>query len=56
MCAKLSAAKAAEERDNLSAKRGALGAYMNKVNAQSGQSITSGNATTLITFAHTLEP
>ena len=56
MCAKLSAAEAAEGRGNLGAKRGALRAYMNHVNAQSGKSITSGNATTLITFAHTLEP
>ena len=55
MCAKLSAAEAAEGRGNLGAKRGALRAYIH-VNAQSGKSITSGNATTLITFAHTLEP
>lgn len=56
MCAKLSAAEAAEERGNVQAKRGALGAYMNHVAAQSGKSLTPGRATTLITFARTLEP
>ena len=56
MCAKLRAAEAAEERGDVEAKRGALGAYINHVAAQSGTGTTHGRATTLITFARTLEP
>ncbi|HVF46557.1 MAG TPA: prepilin-type N-terminal cleavage/methylation domain-containing protein [Pyrinomonadaceae bacterium] len=56
MCAKLSTAEAAEERGNQAAKLGALGAYRNQLNAQSGKALTAGRASTLITFARALEP
>jgi prepilin-type N-terminal cleavage/methylation domain-containing protein len=54
MCAKLSAAEAAEARGDLQAKKGSLGAYVNQVAAQSGKSLTRKRATTLITLAGTL--
>ncbi len=56
MCAKLDAAESAEERGKTSAKLGALNAYMNHVAAQSGNALTHPRATTLITFARTMEP
>jgi len=54
MCAKLSAAEAAEARGDYEAKRGSLGAYMNQVAAQSGKALTRRRATTLTTLAKTL--
>jgi hypothetical protein len=54
MCAKLSAAEAAEGRGAMEARRGALGAYMNHVAAQAGKSLTRRRATTLTTLARTL--
>jgi type II secretory pathway pseudopilin PulG len=56
MCAKLSAAGAAEERGDQAAKLGALAAYRNQLNAQSGKALTAGRASTLTTFARALEP
>jgi prepilin-type N-terminal cleavage/methylation domain-containing protein len=56
MCAKLDAAESAEERGNTAAKLGALQAYMNQAEAQAGNALTNPRATTLITFARTLEP
>lgn len=53
MCAKLSAAEAAEARGDDQAKRGSLGAYMNQVAAQSGKALTRSRATTLTTLART---
>jgi hypothetical protein len=54
MCAKLAAAASAEARGNREAKRGALGAYMNQVAAQSGKSLTHRRATTLTALARAL--
>lgn len=54
MCAKLSAAEAAEARGDLQAKKGSLGAYMNQVAAQSGKAVTRRRAATLTTLARTL--
>ncbi|MFN2511367.1 MAG: type II secretion system protein [Pyrinomonadaceae bacterium] len=54
MCAKLSAAEAAEARGDYEAKQGSLRAYMNHVAAQSGKSVTRRRATTLTTLAGTL--
>jgi hypothetical protein len=56
MCAKLDAAADAEQRGNHAAKHGALHAYRNQVTAQSDKALTARRATTLITFARTLEP
>ncbi len=56
MCAKLRAAANAEARGNHEAKLGALNAYINLVNAQSGRALTIRRATTLTTFARTLKP
>ena len=47
MCAKLSAAEAAEERGDYEARNGALGAYLNQVAAQSGKALTRRRAETL---------
>jgi prepilin-type N-terminal cleavage/methylation domain-containing protein len=54
MCAKLSAAEAAEARGDYQAEKGSLGAYANQVAAQSGKSLTRKRATTLVTLAGTL--
>ena len=54
MCAKLSAAGAAEARGDHEGKRGSLGAYLNQVAAQSGKALTRSRATTLTTLAKTL--
>jgi hypothetical protein len=54
MCAKLSAAEAAEERGAAEAKKGSLGAYINQVSAESGKALTRRRATTLIALAKTL--
>jgi len=44
LIAKLNAAEAAETRGDLSAKAGALGAYLNQVNAQAGKALTAREA------------
>ena len=54
MCAKLSAAEAADARGDHETKKGALGAYMNQVEAQSGKALTRRRATTLTSLAGTL--
>jgi prepilin-type N-terminal cleavage/methylation domain-containing protein len=54
MCAKLSAAEAAEARGDYDAKQGSLRAYMNHVAAQSGKALTRRRAATLSTLAGTL--
>ena len=52
MCAKLSAAEAAEARGDSEAQKGALGAYVNQVAAQSGKALTRKRATTLTTLTY----
>ena len=47
MCAKLSAAEAAETRGDYEARNGALGAYLNQVAAQTGKALTRRSATIL---------
>lgn len=54
LCAKLAAAEAAAERGNTNAKRGALGAYVNEVQAQTGKAISSADAAVLIRLAGAL--
>jgi hypothetical protein len=54
LCDKLAAAEAAEARGNQNAKRGALGAYVNQLEAQSGKSITADAATWLAGLAESL--
>jgi len=54
LCAKLEAAEAAEARGNENAKRGALGAYVNQLEAQSGKSITADSAAWLAGLAGSL--
>ena len=51
---KLDAAEDAEERGNLSAEAGALGAFANQVNAQSGKALTPKQAQVLLTLVQTL--
>ncbi|MEX0674439.1 MAG: ExeM/NucH family extracellular endonuclease [Gaiellaceae bacterium] len=54
LCAKLSAAEAADARGNAQAKAGALGAYANELRAQSGKTISAEDAELLIELAGTL--
>lgn len=54
LCAKLDAAAAAAARGNLTAEAGALGAYVNEVNAQTNKFITVANAAILLQIAGTL--
>jgi hypothetical protein len=54
LCEKLAAAEAADERGDEQAKQGALGAYVNQLDAQSGKSITSDAAAQLAALAGTL--
>jgi len=51
---KLDAAEEAEERGNLAAKAGALGAFANQVSAQSGKALTPKQAQVLLTMVQTL--
>ena len=55
MCAKLSAAEAAEARGDYEAMRGALGAYANQVAAQSGKTLTRRRAITLTLLKKAME-
>ena len=54
LCAKLTAAAAAAERGNADAHDGAIGAYVNELDAQRGKSISGPNADVLIVLARTL--
>ena len=54
LCAKLDAAKAAEQRGNLMAKAGSLGAYINEVQAQTGKALTAQQAALLVQLAGAL--
>jgi hypothetical protein len=54
LLAKLEAAKAAEARGNANAKTGAIGAFINEVQAQSSKTISEQNATVLIALAKAL--
>ncbi|HMG32624.1 MAG TPA: prepilin-type N-terminal cleavage/methylation domain-containing protein [Blastocatellia bacterium] len=54
LCAKLTAAEAAEARGNARAKAGALRAYRNEVAAHSGKTLTDREATILTTLSQTL--
>jgi prepilin-type N-terminal cleavage/methylation domain-containing protein len=54
LTAKLDAAEDAEKRGNLRAKTGALGAFQNELNAQSGKAISAAHAHVLSTLARTL--
>ena len=54
LCAKLTAAAAAAERGNADAHDGAIGAYVNELDAQRDKSISGPNADVLIALARTL--
>ena len=54
LIAKLNAAEKAEERGDLEAKAGALGAYINELGAQSGKTLTAEQAEFLIGLASEL--
>lgn len=54
LCAKLEAAAASEARGNANAEAGQIGAFINQVNAQRGNSISDANATRLIELAEAL--
>ncbi len=54
LIAKLEASQRAEERNDSSAKSGALGAFANEVRAQTGKAFTPSQAQVLITLARTL--
>jgi hypothetical protein len=54
MAAKLRAAQAAANRGDLKAKAGAIRAYINEVQAQSGKSLTAAQAAILIQLAMAL--
>lgn len=54
LCAKLNAIAAAVARGNLQAKQGAVGAFINEVNAQTNKFITSSDAALLIGAANNL--
>ena len=54
LVAKLNAAEAAAARGNVTAKNGALGAYRNELEAQSGKTITAERARTLIRLSSAL--
>lgn len=54
MLAKLRAAEAAAARGNASAKAGAIGAFINEVQAQSGKTLTAEQAATLIRLARAM--
>ncbi len=54
LCAKLEAAQAADERGNDEAKAGALGAYVNQLEAQSGKALPADAATWLAGLAGAL--
>ena len=52
--AKLNAAEAAAARGNAQAKAGAIGAFINELQAQAGKSLTAAQAATLIALAQAL--
>lgn len=54
LCAKLSAAQAAEARGNSNGKAGPLGAFLNEVQAQTNQTLTQRHASVLMTLARAL--
>lgn len=54
LCAKLAAAEAAEERGNLHARAGQLGAFVNEVQAQTGKAFTAEEAEILIALGGAL--
>ena len=54
LCAKLDAAQAADERGNDEAKNGALGAYVNQLEAQSDKALSADAAAWLAGLAGTL--
>ena len=54
MISKLNAAGAAEARGNAQAKAGAIGAFINELQAQAGKSLTAAQAATLIALAQAL--
>ena len=54
LCAKLDAAKAADQRGNLQAKEGVLRAFVNELEAQSGNAFTAEEAEVLIALAGAL--
>ena len=54
MISKLNAAEAAAARGNAQAKAGAIGAFINELQAQAGKSLTAAQAATLIALAQAL--
>ena len=52
--AKLNAAEAAAARGNAQAKAGAIGAFINELQAQAGKALTAAQAATLIALAQAL--
>ena len=54
MISKLNAAAAAEARGNAQAKAGAIGAFINELQAQAGKALTAAQAATLIALAQAL--
>lgn len=52
--AKLNAAEAAAARGNAQAKAGAIGAFINEVQAQAGKALTADQAAILIRLAQAL--
>ena len=54
MISKLNAAAAAEARGNAQAKAGAIGAFINELQAQAGKALTAAQAAMLIALAQAL--